>query len=213
MQALMHSLTHHLRAQAEGRRPLLIGISGIDGSGKGFVAQKLQVALQSRGWACAIIGIDGWLQPPSRRFNEEHPAEHFYRHGIRFGAFAETVVEPLRRDGSLNAWAKHCDPSNTEAMVDYHYDIVRPDVVLVEGIFLFGQAIAFNYRIWVECSYETALERALARNQEGLSPEALREDYHTIYFPAQELHLRLDRPRERADIVYLNDDRERAVGP
>jgi uridine kinase len=45
-------------------------------------------------------------------------------------------------------------------------------VVLVEGIFLF-KPLYRNYvdlTIWIDCSFSTALARAIARGQEGLSP-------------------------------------------
>ena len=37
--------------------------------------------------------------------------------------------------------------------------------------------------------------------------EQLEHDYRTIYFPAQQLHVIRDAPRERAGLVVLNDDR------
>jgi uridine kinase len=49
--------------------------------------------------------------------------------------------------------------------------------------------------VWIDCSFETALERAVARAQEGLSPTQTIAPYRTIYFAAQERHLALDRPR------------------
>lgn len=43
------------------------------------------------------------------------------------------------------------------------------------------------------------------RSQEGLSALAIVNAYRQIYFPAQQLHFRHDRPREQADLVLLND--------
>src|SRR6266581_9667693 len=52
------------RANAPATRALLVGISGIDASGKGFVTAKLACALEERGWNIAAIGVDGWLNLP-----------------------------------------------------------------------------------------------------------------------------------------------------
>ena len=41
----------------------------------------------------------------------------------------------------------------------------------------------------------------------GPTSEQLEHDYRTIYFPAQQLHVTRDAPRERAGLVLLNDDR------
>ena len=58
-------------------------------------------------------------------------------------------------------------------------------------------------------SFETAIERALARNQEGLSTEEIIKDYHNIYFAAQKIHLATDNPRSRCDFIFLNDHRRK----
>ena len=81
------------------------------------------------------------------------------------------------------------------------------DVLLIEGIFLLKRELRAHYdlALWVECSFERSLERAVARAQEGLAPEATIAAYRTVYFPAQERRFAIDRPREAADLVIAND--------
>jgi uridine kinase len=81
------------------------------------------------------------------------------------------------------------------------------DVVLVEGIFLFQRRFQryFDLRLWVECDFETALHRAILRGQEGLAVEGTIEAYHSIYFPAQQLHFDTDDPRSSADLIVVNN--------
>jgi uridine kinase len=59
--------------------------------------------------------------------------------------------------------------------------------------------------IWIDCSFPTALARAIDREQEGLSPANTIAAYDTIYFPAQKIHLAQDKPRENADLIFEND--------
>jgi hypothetical protein len=47
----------------------------------------------------------------------------------------------------------------------------------------------YDLSFWVSCSFETALARAVARAQEGLTPAEKVKAYRTIYCPAQEIHL------------------------
>lgn len=83
------------------------------------------------------------------------------------------------------------------------------DVVLVEGIFIYKRAhrSCFDLAVWIDCSFETALERALCRTQEGLPPAGTIAAYETIYFPAQRLHWWRDKPRRLADRLMINDPR------
>jgi uridine kinase len=78
---------------------------------------------------------------------------------------------------------------------------------LLEGIFLFKPTYRhyFDLKVWIDCSFATALQRTIARAQEGLSPAETKRAFETIYFPAQRLHLERDKPREHADVIFDND--------
>ena len=93
------------------------------------------------------------------------------------------------------------------------YDFKDVSVILVEGIFLFKREYRtyFDLAIWVDCSFPTALARAIHRAQEGLSAAKTIAAYETIYFPAQRIHLSDDNPRENADLVFENDSCPSAV--
>ncbi len=209
----MKSLVHTIIQKSRFKSPYVVGVSGIDGSGKGYISTKLSDQISATGLSCSLIGIDGWLQPPSKRFSEQDPGQHFYKHGFRFDEMQKQVYEPLFRSGSVDLVVKHSDPTGKEQMVDYHYQIHEPDVIIFEGIFLFQDRFTFDYSVWIECSYETALDRALKRNQEGLPEEQIKSDYHNIYFAAQKIHLEADDPRDRCDYIFLNDDRENTEWP
>ncbi|SRR6266567_2299176 len=134
------------RAVVPEGRSLLVGVSGIDGGGKGYVAKQIEARLALHSIAAANINADRWLNLPDRRFNAAKPAEHFYKYRN-----------------------------------------------------------LFDLTIWVDCSFPTALARALARAQEGLSPAETIRAYETIYFPAQKIHFARDNPRETADLIIDND--------
>jgi uridine kinase len=196
------------RARVPAGESMLVAVSGIDGAGKGHVTARLVAALGRRGLRIAGINLDGWLNLPPLRFSSERPAEHFYRHAIRFDELFERLILPLRHERSIRLEADLVE----ETAARYHrhlYEFDDVDAIVLEGIFLLKRALRSEYdaRVWVECSFETALERALARGQEGLSREATIRAYETIYFPAQRIHFALDRPREAAEIVVVNDPR------
>jgi uridine kinase len=79
--------------------------------------------------------------------------------------------------------------------------------VLVEGIFICKRRYRsqFDLAVWIDCSFETALERALLRAQEGLPPAETTMAYETIYFPPQRIHFERDDPRDAADGMIPND--------
>jgi uridine kinase len=194
------------RREIPTARSLLVAISGIDGSGKGYVTTKISEALRARDFRVAAINIDGWLNLPRVRFNGANPAEHFYHHAIRFDELFTQLVLPLRDRRSLRLEADYAE--ETAAGYRRHvYDFKDVEIIVLEGIYLLKRELRGHYDLsfWIECGFETALERALARRQEGLSVDATVEAYRTIYFPAQELHFARDDPRAAATAIVNND--------
>jgi uridine kinase len=97
-----------------------------------------------------------------------------------------------------------------ETAAAYHrhlYEFRDVDVIVLEGIYLLKRAFRpyYDLAFWVDCSFETALVRALRRGQEGLPPDETIRAYQTIYFPAQYIHFAVDDPRSSADAILVNN--------
>ncbi len=196
------------RHRVPANRAVLAGVSGIDGSGKGWVTARLVEGLRRAGRRPAAINVDGWLNLPDRRFDPRRHAEHFYEHAIRLDEMFARLVLPLRDRRTHEIEFDLAE----ETAREYRRERVAftgVDVIVLEGIYLFKRAYRrhFDLAMWVECSFETALERALRRAQEGLPPPETIRAYETIYFPAQRIHFERDDPRRGADFLIGNDPR------
>jgi uridine kinase len=188
-------------------RAVLVGISGIDASGKGFVTAKLADALRAKSLNVAVISADDWLNLPHVCMNHDNYAEHFYEHAIRFDEMFERLIVPLKYHREIKITAD-CADAKATTYRERRYDFRNIDIVLLEGIFLLkrGYRHQFDLNVWIDCSFECALERAIERGQEGLPPTETSEAFETIYFPAQRIHLARDKPREAADCIVTNDE-------
>ncbi len=196
------------RALAPPQRSVLVAVSGIDGCGKGFVTAQMVEALRGRGVRAVGIKIDGWLNLPDRRFDNSRPAKHFYLHALRLDEMFAQLVLPLRDRRSHRIEANYVEETATEYR-RHIYEFQDVDVIVLEGIYLLKRAYRAYYdlSVWVECGFETALERAIARAQEGLPPQETVRAYRTIYFPAQEIHFERDNPKDAATMILVNDPR------
>ena len=196
-----HALKHHV-----DRTALVVGMSGIDGSGKSHLSAELARILQDRGLRVALIGVDPWQNPQSIRFGGPDPGIHFCRHCIRFDDFFAEVIEPLRSTRALQLRTRGM-PTATDDDFELIYDFRNVQIVLVEGILLFRrESVArFDFRIWVDCSFATALHRAVSRNVEELPVDRLEADYRAIYHAAQHHHLDRDAPIAAAHFILNND--------
>ncbi|MEA5420302.1 hypothetical protein VB712_13810 [Spirulina sp. CCNP1310] len=185
---------------------MLVAITGIDGCGKGYMARHIAQALETQGFKIATINIDGWLNLPPVRFSQSHPAEHFYQYAFRFEQMFSQLVLPLRQARSLQLEADFTEETATNYRKHwYHFEAI--DIILLEGIYLLKCEWQTHYDLsfWIKCSFETALQRAIDRAQEGLSPEATVAAYQRIYFPAQAIHFQRDTPHRAATSIINND--------
>jgi uridine kinase len=199
------------RDSIPSQRSVLTAITGIDGCGKGYVTARIVNAVQAKGVRATGINIDGWLNLPNRRFNASNPAEHFYDHAIRFEEMFAQLIFPLRDRRSLRIETDYAKETATEyRRHTYEFDDI--DVIVLEGIYLLKRAFQTYYDLsyWIECSFDTALDRAIARAQEGLSPAETIRAYRTIYFPAQQIHFKRDHPKAAATMMMNNDPK---LGP
>jgi uridine kinase len=183
-----------------------IAISGIDASGKSSVAAQIKYLLEENNLNVALLNIDDWQMPKSISFLKENAAANFYHNAFRWNAFFDSLLIPLQNNHSVNVTANLVD-INKDKVYSKQYSFTKVDIILVEGIFLLMKDTRafFDYKVWIECSFKTAQQRAIARNQEGLLPEQLIYDYKTFYYPAQLFHFKKDRPQHAADFIFNND--------
>ena len=193
------------RAAIPAARSVLAGISGIDASGKGLIASKLRDYLEAEGLRTALINADDWLNLPSVRFSDTNAGQHFYENALRLDEMFGSLVLTLKRDREVELVAEIADETD-DVFRRGTYDLHDIDVILLEGIFLFKEKYreVFDLKIWIECSFAIALERAVRRSQEGLGREETIKVYETVYFPAQRHHFLIDDPFASANLTFPN---------
>ncbi len=196
------------RANHPPAMALLVGLSGIDGCGKGYLAGQLVAAFSERGLKTAAINVDGWLNLPAIRFDSLRPAENFYENALRLDELFTRLVLPLRETRSARVTMDWVEET-AAASRPFTYEFADLDIIVLEGVYLFKRAYRqhFDLAVWIDCSWETALERSVARSQEGLSPDETVRAYRTMFFPAEEIHFARDDPRGAADLIVPNDPR------
>lgn len=189
-----------------GQRLFTVAISGIDASGKGFITKLIEGGLTARGYNIANINIDPWQNPIPVRLQKQNAAENFYRNVFRWKEFFQQLIEPLQKDKGIYLETKLIR-SDADEYYPFIYEYSNLDILIIEGILLFQEKYLpfYDYKIWIDCSFETALQRAVHRNIERLDERQLIIDYNTWYYPAQRFHFEKDKPIAEADLIFNND--------
>ena len=156
---------------------VLVGISGICGSGKSSVAERLQATLVDRGISTMIVPMDGYHYPKSHLAAMENPDTAFQRRGAHWTFDAEafcSLIGSLRKCESAtfaNGWSHSLgDPVVNGIRIE-----PTVKVVLIEGLYLClnlepWKRLDFDLIVWVDLPLDTAMKRLAKRHIEtGLS--------------------------------------------
>ncbi|HJS55811.1 MAG TPA: hypothetical protein VJ765_14760 [Chitinophagaceae bacterium] len=183
-----------------------VAISGIDASGKGYTAKLLQQELENMGYKVANINIDPWQNPIPVRLSKENAAENFYKNVFRWKEVFSGLLIPLKNDRSINLQARLIR-SDADEYYDHNYQYSDINFLLIEAILLFQEEFLpfYDCKIWIDCSFETGLQRAIRRNVEKLDKATLIHDYDRYYYAAQRLHFERDNPKNQADLIFNNE--------
>ena len=127
------------------------------------------------------MSVDSFLHPRSKRYQHgDFSPEGYYRDSFDYQA-ARIAIE------------SHASCA----------------ILLFEGIFLFRPELnsLWDFRIFVDISFETSLARALHRD--GLrfgNVQTTREKYQRRYLPGQGIYFAEADPKSLADVIVHNDD-------
>lgn len=87
---------------------------------------------------------------------------------FRWNDLFNRLILPLKKDKGIYL---ETTGIRTDADIYYPliYDLRNIDIILIEGIFLFKQEYLsfYDLTIWIDCSFETGLRRAIQRNTES----------------------------------------------
>lgn len=119
------------------------------------------------------LTVDDFLQPESARYAREFTAEGYYHDSFDYNAFRAAVI-------------------------------AAPRPLVVDGVFLQRPELddLWDLRIWIDVSFEVALQRAVVRD--AVLFDDVRDRYERRYQPGQRLYLAKVDPRSRADIVVAS---------
>jgi phosphoglycolate phosphatase len=184
-------------------RPLVIGINGIDCSGKTTFADGLEKFLKNQGIRTQMIYLDDFHNPKAVRYAGSNQAENYFNNSFNINLLVENLLKPAREKGRVSADLTLLDVKTDKANVVKRYSITPDTVVITEGVFLFRNEVALylDYKIYLDIPLVESKRRAATRD-----PAAIVTKYNAKYLPAQEKYINEYAPAALADMVIDNTD-------
>jgi len=194
----------------ERPHPIRVAVDGIGVAGKTVFADELGREIERNGRTAVRVSIDGFHNPAlvRRRQGDRSPLG-YYEDSFDYDAFVRHVLGPLGPGGSRRVIRAVYD-FRTDSPVESTEELVPMDGVAVcDGIFLLRPELNghWDFRVFLDVSFEAALERAQTRDLELFGSEAaVRERYRSRYIPGEQHYLNVVDPAHRADVVIGNND-------
>jgi uridine kinase len=187
-----------------------VAIDGIDAAGKTTLADELTLALLARQRAVIRASIDGFHRPRAERYRQgSESSVGYYEDAFNYESLQKLLLLPLGPGGHRKyrrvAFDLH---QNAPATIPVE-TATSTAALLVDGVFLLRPELNYywEYRIFVDVTFEVALRRAEVRDRAHFSSlSSLRDRYQHRYFPAQRFYLEAIGPKRLADVVVENSD-------
>jgi uridine kinase len=202
--AQMKSAIKELHNHKESTKAQVVAISGIEGSGKRELTEKIAAALRLDGLNVAVVHTDDWEASKDVRFNIMNSPEEYYLNAYRFDEMFENLILPLKLFGSIKT-SVNLDDAESPRQVDYNFENI--DIILIEGVYLLQEAYLdlYDYSCWVKSNFDTARKRLHEQVNIEESQEALVNLFELLIKPAGQYHLYADDPIGNSKSIYLED--------
>jgi phosphoglycolate phosphatase-like HAD superfamily hydrolase/uridine kinase len=186
-------------------KAFIIGVNGIDCSGKSTFAKALEEYLKAANHPTQIIGIDDFHFPKVIRYSGPDQAENYYSKSFNIDRLKDKLLKPIHEKGGISTRLDLLDLDTDAYTLTRRYSVSPDTIVIVEGVFLFRPELApfLDYKIYLDISFEESKRRAISRDN-----TAILEKYDTKYHPAQARYIRDHDPASKADLVIDNNDPE-----
>jgi len=136
--------------------------------------------------------MDSYLQPMTKRYQRgRESAEGYYYDSFNYPLLIQNVLEPLSPGGNLQI-RKSVTNLSADSTSEEPLETVNKDaILLLDGVFLMRKEL-LNYwdvKIYVDISFEIALERALERDLNKFeSISKLKRMHELRYFSGQRIY-------------------------
>ncbi len=188
-------------------KPLIIGVNGVDTSGKTQFSNALEQFLRHRGHHTQVIHLDDFHNPRAIRTSGEDENQSYIDHAFNLQRLETELLDPISTCGAVDVELDLLDLDSDTVTNRKRYAVTSNTIVIVEGMLLFRPPIDqyFDLRVFLHIGFDEVLRRAEVRDVPLYGPEFL-DRYRRKYIPIQQQYLAKWQPMERGDFVIDNTD-------
>lgn len=200
---VFYHITHKLIYR--GKR--IIGINGVDTSGKTVFTHKFSKYLDCIGIKNTILHIDDFHNPSEIRYQGKNEVEAYYNNAFNYDQVINEILKPLINNGYVDKNVLCLNLETDKYENNIHFDINSKTVLIIEGVLLFREPMLeyLEGKIFLHIDFDEVIKRATLRDVPQYGIDFLQK-YINKYIPIQKLYLSEHTPEQISDIVINNND-------
>lgn len=208
---LVEELVNIIDNKSKGHKLFIVGISGLDASGKSTISRLVDEKLREQSCNSIFISGDSFQFPKEYKNDlvEDSWALQHIKRTVNFDSMINDFLKPLQTyPETLNLKMIDYD---TGENVDKEIELKYPLVVVLESIYLFQPDLLdyIDYKVYLDISTKVALERAKERPRDLFlykDEKGIEEKYSKKNFAGNALFMEKYNPIKIADIVIDNNE-------
>ena len=187
--------------------PFIVGINGIDNSGKTTFAVNLDIYLRKRGYMTQLIHMDDFHNPKEIRMQGNSEIDAYINNAFNLNLLRDEILYPAREFKRVDKHLKLLDLDSDTFTKIKKYHIDNDTIVIVEGVLLYRKPIDefFDYRIFLKIEFDECLNRARRRDVPRYG-ESFLDKYHRKYIPIQKWYIETSNPLKLSNLVIDNNE-------
>ncbi len=195
------------RISFKNKKAYVIGINGVDTSGKSVLARALNKYLVNRGHKVQLISIDEFHNPSSIRYSGANPIDSYIDFAFNLELLKTEILLPISKGEKVVKELRLLDLNTDEFNIRKSLDIDSQTVVIIEGVLLYREPIDefFDTRVYLDISFDEVLSRARIRDVPKYGTAFLQR-YRSKYIPIQKKYLSKYQPQSKSHIVVDNNN-------
>lgn len=184
--------------------PVILGINGIDTSGKTLFSEELAQFLSCRGYSPVILHLDDFHQPKSIRYKDMSPSGYI-NYSFDLDKLCDVLTAAKERQTGREFTLLDLDTDNYSKTL--RLTISDNTIIIVEGVLLYRPPADsfFDYRIYLDIDKDALFHRAKLRDVPKYGEEFLKK-YTSRYIPAHEIYEKAFHPKEKCNLIIDNNN-------
>ena len=196
-------------------KAFVIGITGIDCSGKSTFAGSLNRFFNTQGLRTQLIHLDDFHNPTAYRYSGDNQADNYFNKSFNIETIINELLIPIQQKKIFLTTLTLLNLETDKYELDKEYSISLDTVVIFEGVFLLRIELSpyLDMKIFLDIPFEECIQRAWKRDSEDFvqrygNRQELYTRYEEKYLPAQRKYLVEYPPQDTADIIIDNSNPE-----